>query len=311
MDDKTKKWVFIVNPVAGNGFAATIVPKLKEMISDHNINGKIVFTERCGHATELSAKFLQEGYSYIIGVGGDGTMNEISKPLINEKSVITGLIPAGTGNDFIQILGFPDRFGDEEWDTFFTATARPMDTGSCNGMTFLNGMGLGFDAEVASENYTEPGKVKKGGKHKYIWHIIKTLLFFKEKRITVSTASRREETDCFINTIAIGRRFAGGFMLTPKAIADDGLLDVCMIKRLNLIQRFKILLKVPGGDHIKDKKVNYYQTSEISVTFPAEVPFHVDGELYFSSNFEVTLLPLSLNIIYNPHGRHFFKSKKD
>jgi diacylglycerol kinase family enzyme len=182
-----------------------------------------------------------------------------------------------------------------------------MDAGSVNGMIFLNGMGLGFDAQVAAENYTEPGKVKRGGKHKYIWHIVKTLLFFKEKKMTVITDAGRHETDCFINTIAIGRRFAGGFYLTPKAIANDGLLDVCMIKKLSLPERFSILLKVPEGKHTADKRVNYYQTKGINLEFAEVVPFHVDGELNFSSKFEVTILPAALKIIYNPDGNHFFK----
>lgn len=307
MDNVKRQWAFIINPVAGNGSAKTIVPRLEEMIRKKNINAELSYTERTGHATELSAKYLERGFTCIIGVGGDGTLNEIAKPLINKKNIFTGLIPAGTGNDFIQILGFPDRFGEKEWDVFFNTNIIAMDAGSCNGMIFLNGMGLGFDAQVAAENYVEPGKVKEGGKHKYIWHIVKTLLFFREKRMILVSGSGKQETDCFINTIAIGRRFAGGFFLTPKAIANDGLLDVCMIKKLSLIQRFNILLKVPKGEHIFDKKVNYYQTSGLNLEFSEEVPFHVDGELYFSGKFDVTILPSALNIIYNPDGNHFFK----
>ena len=307
MDNVKRQWAFIINPVAGNGSAKTIVPRLEEMIRKKNINAELSYTERTGHATELSAKYLEKGFTCIIGVGGDGTLNEIAKPLINKKNIFTGLIPAGTGNDFIQILGFPDRFGEKEWDVFFNTNIIAMDAGSCNGMIFLNGMGLGFDAQVAAENYVEPGKVKEGGKHKYIWHIVKTLLFFREKRMIMVSGSEKKETDCFINTIAIGRRFAGGFFLTPKAIANDGLLDVCMIKKLSLIQRFNILLKVPKGEHIFDKKVNYYQTSGLNLEFSEEVPFHVDGELYFSEKFDVTILPSALNIIYNPDGNHFFK----
>ena len=182
-----------------------------------------------------------------------------------------------------------------------------MDVGSVNGMIFLNGMGLGFDAQVASENYTEQGKVKEGGKNRYIWHIIKTLLFFREKRMNVITGNGSHETDCFINTIAIGRRFAGGFLLTPKAIANDGLLDVCSIKKLSLPERFQILLKVPEGKHINDRRINYYQTPGLKLEFPEVVPFHVDGELYFSDKFDVSLVPAGLNIIYNPDGPHFFR----
>jgi diacylglycerol kinase (ATP) len=124
--------------------------------------------------------------------------------------------------------------------------------------------------------------------------------------MTMITGSGMKETDCFINTVAIGRRFAGGFFLTPKAIANDGLLDVCMIKKLTLLQRFSILLKVPEGKHISDKKVNYYQTSGLRLEFSEEVPFHVDGELYFSKKFDVSILPSALNTIYNPDGNHFF-----
>jgi diacylglycerol kinase (ATP) len=302
-----EKWIFIVNPTAGNGFAGTIVPEIKRMILKHDIDGEIVLTERPGHASVLSRQYFENGFSRIIGVGGDGTLNEIARPLASEKDVVIGIIPAGTGNDFIQILGFPGRFGEGEWDIFFRENIIPIDAGSVNGKIFLNGMGLGFDAQVAAENYTEPGKVKKGGAYKYIWHIIKTLLFYKEKRMVVTLGQAKSETDCFINTISIGRRFAGGFFLTPQAIANDGLLDVCSIKRLNLLQRFKILLKVPKGKHITDKKVNYYQTTVLDLKFQNEVPFHIDGELFFSSKFNVSILPGAFNIIYNPDGNHFFK----
>ncbi len=310
MENEKKQWVFIVNPIAGNGFAKSITPKLRDMIDKHKINAEVVFTERWGHATELSEEYYNKGFRNIIAVGGDGTFNEMCRPLTNKKDVVVGIIPAGTGNDFIQILGFPNRFSEQDWDTFFDLQTIRMDSGSVNGMIFLNGMGLGFDAQVAAENYTKPGEVKRGSKYKYIWHIVKTLLFFKEKRMTVNTGTGKHETDCFINTIAIGRRFAGGFYLTPKAIANDGLLDVCMIKKLTLTERFSILLKVPEGKHVSDRRVNYYQTSAINLEFPEVVPFHVDGELNFADKFEVTVLPEALNIIYNPNGNHFFRKKE-
>jgi YegS/Rv2252/BmrU family lipid kinase len=306
-DVKSEKWIFIVNPVAGNGFGKTMVLQIAEKLKDFNIDGEIVLTERSGHASELSRLYYEKGYRYIIGVGGDGTMNEIARPLINKKDVVIGAIPAGTGNDFIQILGFPNRFTEDNWNVLFSKNIITMDAGAVNGMIFLNGMGLGFDAQVAAENYIEPGKVKKGGKHKYLWHIIKTILFFREKHMTVTSGMNKSETDCFINTISIGRRFAGGFLLTPRAIANDGLLDVCSIKRLNLLQRFRIFVKVPKGEHINDKKVIYYQTAGLEIEFPEEVPFHVDGELNFSKDFKVSILPKALNILYNPDGNHFFR----
>jgi YegS/Rv2252/BmrU family lipid kinase len=307
VEAKPEKWIFIVNPIAGNGFAKTLVPEIKKMIARHGIDGEIIFTERIGHATELSEQYYLKGYRYIISVSGDGTLNEMARPLINKKDVIIGIIPAGTGNDFIQILGFPGRFGEKEWDIFFRKSIINMDAGVVNEKIFLNGMGLGFDAQVAAENYTETGEVKKGGPFKYILQILKVLLFFREKRMKVLSEGDHHETDCFINTISIGRRFAGSFFLTPKAIANDGLLDVCSIKKLNLMQRFRLLLKVPKGEHITDSKVNYFQTPALDIEFTEKVPFHVDGELNFAISFSVKVIPGALNIIYNPDGNHFFK----
>jgi len=301
------RWIFIVNPVAGNGFAAGLLPEIKQMIAKYNINADVVQTERSGHAEELSFKYLNLGYKYIIGVGGDGTFNEIARPLIGKTEITAGLIPAGTGNDFIQILGFPNRFTENEWDVFFRCNTISMDAGSCNGRIFVNGMGLGFDAMVAAENYTETGKVKKGGTHKYIWHILKTLLFFKEQKMIISEQGTITETDCFINTVGNGRRFAGDFFLTPSAIANDGLLDICSINRLSLLHRLRLLLKVPKGEHLTDPAVRYFQTKEIELEFSQKVPFHLDGELYYSSHFMVKTIFSALNTIYNPDGKHYFR----
>jgi len=305
---KKEKWVFIVNPISGGGFGKEIIPELEKHLPSQSLDAEIVLTEKHGHATRIAEEYLEMGYTHFIGVGGDGTMNEVSQPLISNSGVTLGLIPAGTGNDFIQILGFPDRFTDEHWDIFFQQHVISMDAGLVNGRHFLNGMGLGFDAQVAAENYTESGEVAKGsGKGKYIWQILKTLLFYRENHVSINSRGKTQETECFINTISIGRRFAGSFFLTPEAIANDGLLDVCMIKKLNLLQRLKILTMVPKGTHVNDQKVDYYKTEKITVDFGKKVPYHVDGELFFDTIFEVSVIPSAVKIIYNPRGDHFFE----
>ena len=195
-------------------------------------------------------------------------MNEVAEPLIGNTSISLGLM-AGTGNDFIQILGFPNRFSEEHWDQIFNPVCIKMDVRCVNGRHFLNGMGLGFDAQVAAENYVEPGEVAKG------------------------SGDSNTHTDCFINTIALGRRFAGSLFLTPKALANDGLLDVCMIK---------ISTMVP--------MVNYSQIDKIRVSFEQKGPYHVDGELFFDTNFDVKVIPSAVSIIFNPRGNHFFEQNK-
>jgi YegS/Rv2252/BmrU family lipid kinase len=300
------RWVFIINPAAGSGAAASMEAEIREMAGRHNISPEIVYTSKRGDASLLSRKYADDGFKFIIGVGGDGTFNEIASPLVNRREVITGLIPAGTGNDFIQILGFPDRFSEHHWEQFFKTNVTGLDAGSCNGLLFFNGMGLGFDARVAAENYTEPGTVKKGGKSKYIWHILKTILFYRERRMKTISNGQTTESDCFINTVSVGRRFAGGFFLTPEAVADDSLLDVCMVRKLSVPRRLIILTMVPKGTHIRDKRVNYYRTNHLLLEFGEKVPFHLDGELYFSERFDIRVLPLAVNVIYDPSGNHYF-----
>ena len=141
---KNEKWIFIVNPTSGDGFGRRSFPNLNNNFPNRALDWEIVQTEKHGHASDLSEQYLKRGFTHFIAVGGDGTMNEVSKPLINKPGITLGIIPAGTGNDFIQILGFPDRFNEEHWEIFFQQHTNSMDVGYVNGKHFLNGMGLGF-----------------------------------------------------------------------------------------------------------------------------------------------------------------------
>lgn len=305
---RTEGWVFIVNPIAGNGFAGSLVPKLKEMMARHGADGEVVLTRGKGHATELAAEHAGRGARRVVVVAGDGTMHEAVQALVGRPDVTFGAIPAGTGNDFIALLGFPERLDDPAWDAFFEAAETRMDVGRCNGMYFINGMGLGFDAQVAMDNYhmENGGEVRRGSKAKYTWMIVKNILTYRERPMRVTIEGRTLEQRSFLNTIAIGRRLAGGIHITPKAIADDGLLDVCMTDPLSVPTRFKELIHFQNQTHLADPVVHYYQVDRVAFEFENEVPTHLDGEMAFGQRFDIDLLPKALRIIYNPKGPHWF-----
>jgi len=302
---RIEKWGFIVNPIAGNGYAGQHLDDVKRMIDKYAINADLMVTEGVGHATKLAADFIEKGYKYIAPVGGDGTISEAAQAVVGHDDVVFGPVSMGTGNDFIQIVGFSDHFTEKDWEIYFQKNTIRMDVGQCNDHYFLNGMGLGFDAEVAAQNYSE-GSLKKGGKDKYLWHILKTLVTYREHPMTVLNNGKSEKFNCFINTISIGRRFAGAYFLTPQAIANDGLLDVCLIKELRFLQRFKIFTMVPTGSHLKHPQVQYLKTDALNLEFDKKVPHHMDGELFFASRYKIKVLPQKLNIIYNPDGKHCF-----
>ncbi|MDZ7264222.1 MAG: diacylglycerol kinase family lipid kinase [candidate division KSB1 bacterium] len=302
------EWIFIINPVAGNGLAGQYAATVEEQIRQHQLNAAVKLTERRGHATEIARESARTGSHHIIGVGGDGTFSEIVQGLVGQEDVTFGAVPAGTGNDFINILGFSDRFSAREWEIFFEENTVQMDVGKCNDRYFINGMGLGYDAQVAFENYEAENSraVKGGSKAKYWKHILKTLVTYKERDMQVTYHEQTRATKAFLNTIAIGRRLAGGFYLTPRAIANDGLLDICMISELSLPMRVKELLRVMKQAHTEDAVVNYFTADRIVFEFGQEVPAHLDGEMYFGRRFEVGILPQHLKTIFNPYGKHFF-----
>lgn len=301
-------WVFIVNPIAGNGFAGTYLKTLPAILLKYGIDAEISVTSSKGHATFLTEESIKKGARNIVAVGGDGTISEVIQCLVNNNDVVFGAVPAGTGNDFINILGFPERFSDIHWEILFQQNTINMDIGRCNTKYFANGMGLGFDAQVAYENYTssDGNFVRMGTKTKYWWHIIKTLVLYEELPIQLTIGGVSKDVKTFLNTIAIGRRFAGGFYLTPKAFANDGLLDICMFDNLSFIGRVNGLLSVLRGTHITNKTVHYSQMDRLIIEFEQEVPAHLDGELYFNSRFDIGIEPAGLTTIYNPSGKHYF-----
>ncbi len=134
-----------------------------------------------------------------------------------------------------------------------------------------------------------------------------SILTYREKMVRVTREGRTEERRVFLNTIANGRRLAGGMYLTPRALADDGLLDVCMCDALSLPQRFKELVSVTRRTHLADPVMHYHQLDRIDYAFDAEVPAHVDGELFFASSFAVDIVPGALSAIINRGGDHYFQ----
>ena len=98
---------FIVNPAAGSGYALKIEAQLKAALEQRGIQAEFLRTEQPGHATQLShAAAQRESCSGVVAVGGDGTAYEVACGLMG-TSVPLGIIPAGTGNDFIKTVGIP------------------------------------------------------------------------------------------------------------------------------------------------------------------------------------------------------------
>lgn len=293
------KWACIVNPVAGGGYAAENLDLIKKKLKGIDPEAPLKVTERPGHASEVAAQYVKEGYDSILVAGGDGTVHEVGSVLVDREDMALGIISAGTGNDYNYLAGFPERFEEKHWTALKERKTRTFDVGICNGQYFFNGMGLGFDAAMTAASHTDREKTGKSGKGRYTQIILKTLVGYREEGRTMIKDGSTEERTSFLTTIAVGRRFAGSYHLTPRAIPDDGLLDICDVGRLSLPQRLNILTKVPRGTHLSHRSVHYSNCRTCRFEFEKEVPAHLDGELIFSKIFDVSIKERCLNIITN------------
>lgn len=97
---------FIVNPIAGAGRSAKAFARVRELLENRGADYGVAYTERPGHAIELTKAALAAGEGRIVAVGGDGTVNEVASALLGSGAVM-GILPFGTGNDLCRTLGLP------------------------------------------------------------------------------------------------------------------------------------------------------------------------------------------------------------
>jgi len=142
------KYFLIVNLIAGQGRCKELFPKVKLELDRRKINYDLHFTNEPMEAVDVAKMGIEAGFPHIVAMGGDGTVNEIANGLLGTNATLA-VIPAGTGNDFIRMLGIPGN-PMQAIDTLLNGVARTMDLGQVeDDRCFVNGLGIGIDAQVA------------------------------------------------------------------------------------------------------------------------------------------------------------------
>lgn len=308
-----EKWAFIINPVAGAGFAAHLAPAVQAQIQKRGLDAEIFYTKARGHATELARQAAEKNFTHIAVVAGDGTFHEAVAG-IYDKNVRFVPISSGTGNDFIPILGFSSHFTEKDWDILFERHEISIDIGFCNENIFINGMGLGLDAYIGAQNYKKtknpddfPGPVKKGPKMKYTFHILKGLFFYRELPVQITVNGKSIEKNILVNSIGIGRRQAAGMMMTPKAIANDGKLDATIVGPQKLFGRLKMFSQAGKNELLSNPAAEFFRSDHFHYEFQKKVFAHLDGEILFSQCFDIKVLKGQLKTYYNPYFENYLR----
>ncbi len=303
------KWFAIVNPVAGSGGGLRDWPQISKLLRDNHIVPEFAFTERKYHAIELAVEAVNAGYRKIMVVGGDGTIHEVVNGIFIQKAVPTqdillSVIAVGTGNDWIRMFGIPRKYTEciraiVAGHSFLQDVA----TISYHQATYkqtrymANVAGIGFDAYV-NRRYNRLKEAGKKGKWLYIWSTFKAVLRYSSTGIRMWVDDKMVVNDLvYYSTVGIGRYNGGGMIQMPDAVADDGLLDMTVIKkmsRLSVIRRFQSLY---NGKIYQLPQVSMVRGRRIRIESTPEVAVEVDGEALGYSPFEFEVIDKAVRVI--------------
>ncbi len=285
---------FIVNPVAGNGFALKIEQQLRKELSRRGVECNFLRTDAPGHATQIAREAaLQPGCSGVVSVGGDGTSFEVACGLMNTE-VPLGIIPAGTGNDFIKTVGIPKK-PMEALDFILTHEARPVDVGGLNDGLFLNVCGTGFDVTVL--DYTLAAKKYCRGLLPYLVGLIRGIAHYKPVHVRFTADGHTEEREVLICSVANGRFFGGGIAICPEATADDGLLDLIVVEDR---PRWMLPFLVPSllmGRILKFSFTTHKRCKSVEI-FSKGMRLNADGEIQNLDEAKFSILQGALKLFW-------------
>jgi len=284
-------FIFIVNPVSGNGSSLKAIKAIEECCKMMSVNYQIIYTCKKDDA-KVIAKFYKDKNCTVFSVGGDGTLNEVVNGLANSKAKL-GIIPSGTGNDFYRTI--KDFEGDR------------IDLGKVNDKYFINVASLGLDAEIA--NYANTLKNSKlSSKAVYILGILHEYFLYKPIDIKIDDETKSST----ILTVCNAKYYGNGFKIAPKAKLNDGLFDVIDVKSLNRLEIINIIIMLAKAKHLESDKVNFYRADSLKISSSVPLNCNLDGEIIRDTRFDFSLEQGALNIDIKNSDRinQFLKTKK-
>jgi diacylglycerol kinase (ATP) len=280
--------VAIINPNAGRGKTVRI-PKAAEILE----------TKAPGHAIELTRDAIKQGARTIIAVGGDGTVNEVVNGFFENERIIAmdaelAIISRGTGSDFSRILNRFIPSGERRMvdlmKVWYTAT-----DGSRRLRYSINITSFGMGGEVA-DRVNRSTKVL-GGKVAFLTSMFRTACLFPGKAVTLQL-DHSKTIAANITNVAIGngQYHGAGMWICPGAIIDDGLLDVTVVRHLNLAQLVKSLPTLYDGGIYSHPKVESHRVKSVKAESAEPVLIEIDGESVGRLPLEISVVPQAIRV---------------
>jgi YegS/Rv2252/BmrU family lipid kinase len=298
MNYKTK---VIVNPFSAFGKTKERWQSIKDELKSIFKELKFEFTQAPNHATLITREAINQGYNHIVGVGGDGTINEIingymedDKPL-NQKTIISAF-PSGKGNDFFRTISEKTT---KHWkEMYLEDKSRMVDVGKIKTNSgeryFLNVSSFGFSGEVARKIYKLKERIKTGAV--YFIGALSVLAKYKAEQIRIIADGKEFTGKYLLGAVCNGKYFGGNMKVAPDAEADDGYFDLIILKETSKFDVLKKLIKVYGGKHINEPGIEFIRAKHIIIqpVVKEEIPIEYDGEVDFYLPAEFKIIPAAV-----------------
>lgn len=292
------------------------------------IDFELCQTTFAGDATERTRNALQAGYETIAVVGGDGTLSEAAEgffqfpvnsltpaPVAINPAAALAIIPAGTGDDFARGLTH-NRAPLKHWLELLVShcqknsdqTARRVDVmaaksdGASAPFVCLNASTMGIGGETGARVAAQGQFMRKfSGEARFLAAAIGALAAWRERQVRI-TVDAENVFEARMNLVAVanGIYAGGGMMLSPRALIDDGKLDVVSASGLNRLQVMRELPRIHRGGHVTNPKVRIVQGRCVRIeTFSPDdaLLIEADGNLRGRTPVEFQIVPSALKVV--------------
>lgn len=296
-------WFLIVNPFAGNTNFKKTWEKIQYLLKLKNIHFSYAFTEYTKHEVILTKEVIKKGYRNIISVGGDGTLHHIVNGIMMQKYIKTskiklGIIPIGTGNDWIRTYNIPNSI-EKSIDIIKKNTTILQDIGCITLLKgkkeyFNNLAGIGYDGYVVKNlKY-----LKKVGSIAFLLSGLYSLFTYKKKIYTITIGDETLKEECLMIIFGICKYSGGGLRVTKDPDPIDGLLDVTIVKKFSFFNLLFNLPKLYNGNIVHHKKVDNYKVKELNIINDDSI-IEADGEIVGNGSLQVTILQNAIQFVIN------------
>jgi len=287
---KNESWFAVVNPQSASGSTRKRWPKYLRRLRDDGYLIDFVYTTEPGDATRVTQRVLYEGYTHIIAVGGDGTVNEVvngffsNGELINNESELA-LFSHGTGGDLIRTLNI-SRGIEGFLEILGRGQKRLIDVGEVLfqdehrqqiNRYFLNVADVGLGGETVV-HVNKQSKLL-GGKLSFLIGSVVSILRYRNKFMRCEIDGKLI-VEGRLNSIMVanGRYIGGGMMIAPHAELDDGLFDVVCLGDFSTLMLLRHLPKLYKGTHLGIPGVTVHRGRSVVITTAEKALLDIDGE---------------------------------